>query len=507
MTEDVCSRCVLRAKNVRRHSAYEVQTEENGSPCSVCLGVLQEPTLTAITSAFSDLVAPITHANEIKVNATFPPAISVVRDRAFSLAVTGKRYPSLSIDATGDDNGEAKPLVTPMAPIPLREVFKWTVSARLARVFGICYSPDSQLFLDVTFSHPGAGTDIGFIVDRCPPQKVRRRNETHVTTHSASHIMRVVDAMDDTEFSKHAAHLIPPPPVKDAVKVATAVSVDSAFLAGSYKKWSRIVSQTPWNVESLATGNCDDDSRSEFMKNKKDKEHTDKAVIVACLDDNSRYKRTSLSVEDVVLLGIREVLQSQTATFSAGGREDIDVRMLGDGRPFMVEVTNPRTIPSLITDEHVRCMKELSHKSSTTVSINDLKVVTRAYSTQMKAFEAEKRKCYRCVVWCQKPFSESALCSVFERDDGFVIQQRTPLRVLHRRTQAVRKRQVYSVKVSRFLSSNYFMLDIVAQAGTYIKEFIHSDHGRTQPNVCSLLGCDADILQLDVLRVDTQEAS
>ena len=42
-------------------------------------------------------------------------------------------------------------------------------------------------------------------------------------------------------------------------------------------------------------------------------------------------------------------------------------------------------------------------------------------------------------------------------------------------------------------------LDLCTQAGTYVKEFVHSDFGRTHPSVGSLLGCEADILQLDVL--------
>ena len=36
------------------------------------------------------------------------------------------------------------------------------------------------------------------------------------------------------------------------------------------------------------------------------------------------------------------------------------------------------------------------------------------------------------------------------------------------------------------------------EAGTYIKEFVHGDLGRTTPNVGSLIGKEVDILQLDV---------
>lgn len=43
------------------------------------------------------------------------------------------------------------------------------------------------------------------------------------------------------------------------------------------------------------------------------------------------------------------------------------------------------------------------------------------------------------------------------------------------------------------------------QAGTYVKEFVHSDFGRTRPSIGSLMGIgidDVDILELDVEGVD-----
>ena len=44
------------------------------------------------------------------------------------------------------------------------------------------------------------------------------------------------------------------------------------------------------------------------------------------------------------------LFQFSEAKFSSSGREDVDVRMLGQGRPFMFEITNPRTS---ICDEQV----------------------------------------------------------------------------------------------------------------------------------------------------------
>ncbi len=42
-----------------------------------------------------------------------------------------------------------------------------------------------------------------------------------------------------------------------------------------------------------------------------------------------------------------------------------------------------------------------------------------------------------------------------------------------------------------------------AQAGTYIKEFVHGDGGRTVPSLASLAGCSeaAEVLALDVMQV------
>ena len=44
---------------------------------------------------------------------------------------------------------------------------------------------------------------------------------------------------------------------------------------------------------------------------------------------------------------------------------------------------------------------------------------------------------------------------------------------------------------------------LLRQAGTYIKEFVHGDGGRTEPDLATLVGCPgtAQVLALDVLQV------
>ncbi len=48
---------------------------------------------------------------------------------------------------------------------------------------------------------------------------------------------------------------------------------------------------------------------------------------------------------------------------------------------------------------------------------------------------------------------------------------------------------------------------MLSSAGTYIKEFVHGDLGRTVPNVGLLLDSECDILQLDVVNLHSSVES
>lgn len=62
----------------------------------------------------------------------------------------------------------------------------------------------------------------------------------------------------------------------------------------------------------------------------------------------------------------------------------------------------------------------------------------------------------------------------------------TPIWVLHRRSPMVREKTIYKIgleKINKFIYVCY----LSTSAGTYIKEFVHSDLGRTEPSLTSLL--------------------
>jgi tRNA pseudouridine synthase 10 len=76
------------------------------------------------------------------------------------------------------------------------------------------------------------------------------------------------------------------------------------------------------------------------------------------------------------------------------------------------------------------------------------------------------------------------------------LKQHTPIRVLHRRSKMIRVRHVLTLAAKR-IDNHYFRLNLSTDAGTYVKEFVHGDLGRTVPSVSSLLGCKTDIMELD----------
>ena len=73
-------------------------------------------------------------------------------------------------------------------------------------------------------------------------------------------------------------------------------------------------------------------------------------------------------------------------------------------------------------------------------------------------------------------------------------------RVRHRRADLVRVRRVFSAK-GELLRPNEAELELLCQAGLYVKELVSGDQGGTEPSLSGLLGVDAQVVELDVLDI------
>jgi tRNA pseudouridine synthase 10 len=68
----------------------------------------------------------------------------------------------------------------------------------------------------------------------------------------------------------------------------------------------------------------------------------------------------------------------------------------------------------------------------------------------------------------------------------------------------VRDRVIYKV-VAENIGEDSFDLILRTQSGTYVKEFVSGDEGRTTPNFSERLGIQCRVYLLDVLEIDYHE--
>lgn len=95
----------------------------------------------------------------------------------------------------------------------------------------------------------------------------------------------------------------------------------SSHVGGRYLKFSREYSQTPWAIKG--------------------------------------QKLTEHSVSDCFADLIQKYHRADSTKFVTAGREDANVRMLGTGRPFYLEIINPRT-PRLTEEEYKQIENEIN---------------------------------------------------------------------------------------------------------------------------------------------------
>lgn len=132
-------------------------------------------------------------------------------------------------------------------------------------------------------------------------------------------------------------------------------------------------------------------------------------------------------------------------------------------------------------------------------------MLTKAECKMIKEGEVEKTKSYSAVCcFMSDPDEEQLhkLATLFQLKD-IKLNQSTPIRVLHRRSLANRIKVIHSMAAKTLPNnSRLFQLDLITQAGTYIKEFVHGDFGRTSPSLRDYLGTSVDIIDLDVTLVN-----
>ena len=252
------------------------------------------------------------------------------------------------------------------------------------------------------------------------------------------------------------------------------LTLKSLFISGYYNKFIRGIPQTRWPCKRCKGQGCEE-----------------------C---NFTGKQYQTSVEEHITPEFIKATKASDSKFHGAGREDIDVRMLGMGRPFVIELKKPkiRTI-DLDTIE-----TEVNQSNIDKIQIRELKYSTKNKVIEMKVNSENNKKTYKALTEIEEnmnnsPFEEilKNLKNSFENQK---IQQRTPNRVSHRRADKVREKLIYKIE-GKCINSNQFEFIIETQGGTYIKELIHGDEGRTKPSFADIFGFPIICKELDVIKI------
>ncbi|MBU5557929.1 MAG: tRNA pseudouridine(54/55) synthase Pus10 [Candidatus Aenigmatarchaeota archaeon] len=199
------------------------------------------------------------------------------------------------------------------------------------------------------------------------------------------------------------------------------------------------------------------------------------------------YYKTS--VQDIIAKPVMAATKGKAHRIHAAGREDVDARCLA-WRPFVLEILKPKKRAI----DYKKIIKQIN--SSKKVLVKSL--MCSNMDTARKLKEASPDKSYRVLVVLDKAVKKSELKNL-KKLVG-TIHQRTPERVLHRRAELLRKREVKAIKW-KFVNKKSFEMFVTGSSGLYIKELISGDNGRTRPSVSEVLGRKAVCKQLDVVNI------
>jgi tRNA pseudouridine synthase 10 len=264
---------------------------------------------------------------------------------------------------------------------------------------------------------------------------------------------------------------IPNPEIMAVIDTAydiVSLQITSLFIYGRYKKLQRGIPQTKWPCQICRGKGC-----------KK------------CNYTGKLYETT---VEDLIAQKALEFTKGTDESFHGSGREDIDALMLGSGRPFVLEIKNPkkRNINLKLLE------KETNQTTKNKVEITSLRFSTRNEIAFIKA--AEFRKTYRVTIEATQPLNKEKLIKVAQTLQGKLIKQFTPTRVAHRRANKIRERTIYNCTIES-VEGVIARLTLETESGTYIKELISGDDNKTQPNLSELIGIPCKVRELDVIDV------
>uniref|UniRef100_F1L2C4 tRNA pseudouridine(55) synthase n=1 Tax=Ascaris suum TaxID=6253 RepID=F1L2C4_ASCSU len=358
-------------------------------------------------------------------------------------------------------------------PFKLRVVQSYIDKIQAAT--GLRPTLNSDLTLTVTLCNDEFNaSDLAFLMSRFPDQfrvpKKKRRFAADVPIDSIYNKARVAAILTKLKAENTISYKMSSPTRECTFSVV--FEREPIFIASRYCKFSRNLPQSPWTA----------------------------SVDIPKVRGNS--------VCEKIASPFIRVAKCDSTRFIASGREDIDVRMLGSGRPFALQLINPHLTAPFRGEQLGESLKKIAEEINSQCDIRlgaPLRRISMKETESLKVRQDEKRKSYTAYCYSTQSLDEKLLDELSSKAP-IEISQKTPVRVLKRRPLLDRKRTIFALQALK-LDEFHFLIRLETQAGTYVKEFVHGDFGRTRPSLADLLKVEhgeVDILDLDVDNVDME---
>jgi len=356
----------------------------------------------------------------------------------------------------------------------IKDIWKMMNARHLSQKLSVKDEKDSKFIIRLQFEHEKSDQECNFLISKFPSMFRNKKSESRkhwkqdfkpnsnaekTETFSRKLVEKALEKMSEQEFQR--CYTCPPASLATPlIYPNVSCTMFALYMAGRYNKYCRELSQTPWLLDG--------------------------------------ERKTESSVQELLCELLKEKVNCSEYRFSSAGREDVDVRCLGEGRPFLIEFIDPHI--SKFTQEQLSNIQKEVNTATDRVALRDLQIVEKEETEQLKEGEVDKIKSYSAICWSPQTLTQDSFTALPDVKD-LVLAQKTPVRVLHRRPLHSRDKLIHSVSAS-LVDEHHFKLSVRTQAGTYIKEFVHGDFGRTTPNLGTILNVECDILELDVESVE-----
>lgn len=455
-SDDRIPLCTLCTRQLR--GPEESGNVEKPFNCALCFGVLDEKFADEVVAEAKKIYESSGYDSKSFLLAINMPVTAILRESLYEL-----------VHRDSSSNGTLS-----MVPFKLRIVNAYL--ERIRGATGLSPSLNSDLILTLTFMNDEFNkSDVDYLVKEFPDdfQISRKRlrfanmDDTLLSMYTKVRIAGLIHKLN-REYALSYKMASP----STSCHYTISFERSPLFIAGRYCKFSRNMSQSPWSAS------------------------TDMKKIIGH------------SVSEKVGAPFVTETGCDVARFIASGREDIDVRMLGNGRPFVLELINPKRIFPFQRNNLKTTLKRLEDSINKNLDVKvlpGLKQITSDQASLIKNGQDERRKLYTGYCCSTRKLDDLALEKLHHKAPIEVIQK-TPVRVLKRRPLLERRRMIFFIAALK-LDDYHFLIRMETQAGTYVKEFVHGDFGRTRPSLADLLGVECgevDILELDVEGVDME---